>query len=312
MKLLEKSGGILDFVVNHYWITTTQQNTSSSSTTKRVEAAEAAAAAAASGTTGRGDDTDLDLLPATKKLRRCCVKAAKSTTTEPDHPSSDGITRLQQQQDVFRYLDVGCNEGDLTMEVARAVAARLFIIMSKTEKDTTDNNNNNNNNASDASTLSTTTSSFASTTTDKASKSEATVTANGIDIDDKLIRRANRKHNNDATTFMPMSSVPILPTFHVANVLSSNFLSLLANNNNVPTPTSDHDDDNSNNNNNSMSSSSYLFDFASLFSTTMWIHIHGGDDGLRRALGNICRCTKSFVLVEPQPSKWYVPHKYIL
>jgi hypothetical protein len=37
----------------------------------------------------------------------------------------------------------------------------------------------------------------------------------------------------------------------------------------------------------------------------MWIHIHGGDEGLRRVLKKLCAQTRHFLLVEPQPSKCY-------
>jgi SAM-dependent methyltransferase len=46
-------------------------------------------------------------------------------------------------------------------------------------------------------------------------------------------------------------------------------------------------------------------DLISLLSTTMWIHVHAGDDGLRAVLKQICEKTKRFLLIEPQPSKCY-------
>ena len=45
------------------------------------------------------------------------------------------------------------------------------------------------------------------------------------------------------------------------------------------------------------------FDLTSIFSTTMWIHIHSGDDGLVAFLERACSLTE-YLLVEPQPSKW--------
>jgi hypothetical protein len=38
----------------------------------------------------------------------------------------------------------------------------------------------------------------------------------------------------------------------------------------------------------------------------MWIHVHAGDEGLRQVLEQACLKTKQFLLIEPQPSKWYV------
>ena len=46
------------------------------------------------------------------------------------------------------------------------------------------------------------------------------------------------------------------------------------------------------------------FDLTTLFSTTMWIHIHAGDDGLRDFLIRTCEKTDMLV-VEPQISKCY-------
>jgi hypothetical protein len=47
-----------------------------------------------------------------------------------------------------------------------------------------------------------------------------------------------------------------------------------------------------------------LFHLTTIFSTTMWIHIHGGDDGLRSFLERACQWTAKYLLVEPQPSGW--------
>lgn len=48
-----------------------------------------------------------------------------------------------------------------------------------------------------------------------------------------------------------------------------------------------------------------LFDLTTIFSTTMWIHVHAGDDGLRRFLERASDATSRFLLVEPQPSACY-------
>ena len=47
-----------------------------------------------------------------------------------------------------------------------------------------------------------------------------------------------------------------------------------------------------------------LFHLTTIFSTTMWIHVHGGDDGLRSFLVRACQWTANYLLVEPQPSGW--------
>ena len=237
MKLLEKSGGILDVVANHWNKTSTLILPSKSG-----------------GTRDEG-------IPPTKKPK---LEGESSEST----PASN-----MHQEARFCYLDVGCNEGDLTMEVAKALAARLSGNRDRGRTESGDNaarsnstfDNNNNENKVDG----------------------MTVSATGVDIDKELIRRANRKYKpNEAAT--ASSPIPVLPSFQVSNVLSGIFL----------------DNQSDTNVGNDSEKQEQQFYFTSLFSTTMWLHIHGGDEGLRRALGDICRCTKSFVLVEPQPSKW--------
>lgn len=46
------------------------------------------------------------------------------------------------------------------------------------------------------------------------------------------------------------------------------------------------------------------FDFTTIFSTTMWIHVHAGDEGLHEFLKRACDMT-NMLLVEPQSSKSY-------
>lgn len=48
----------------------------------------------------------------------------------------------------------------------------------------------------------------------------------------------------------------------------------------------------------------HRFDLMSVFSTTMWIHIHSGDEGLVAFLKRISSLT-NYLLIEPQPSKCY-------
>jgi hypothetical protein len=47
-----------------------------------------------------------------------------------------------------------------------------------------------------------------------------------------------------------------------------------------------------------------LFHLTTIFSTTMWIHVHSGDNGLRSFIERACHWTALFLLVEPQPSGW--------
>ena len=45
------------------------------------------------------------------------------------------------------------------------------------------------------------------------------------------------------------------------------------------------------------------FDLTTVFSTTMWIHLHSGDEGLANFIERVCKHT-TLLLIEPQPSKW--------
>lgn len=99
-----------------------------------------------------------------------------------------------------------------------------------------------------------------------ADASSRRVRALGWDLDDQLIARANDKSTPaNATT-----------TFETINVLNEGF-----------------------------TTSSSLSDVTTIFSTTMWIHIHGGDEGLRRVMDKLFKVTRHFLIVEPQPSKCY-------
>merc|ERR1712224_1073186 len=46
-------------------------------------------------------------------------------------------------------------------------------------------------------------------------------------------------------------------------------------------------------------------DLISLLSTTMWIHIHTGDDGLKSVLEALCRKSRKYIIIEPQTSTCY-------
>lgn len=144
----------------------------------------------------------------------------------------------------FTYADYGCNEGDLTIELCKALLERW------------------NNKGEDA-----------AVTTAKIQ-----IAAKGFDIDPVLIERAESKWKGEE-----YAEKGIQASFKVANLLMS-------------TEESDETDE-------------CNADLTSLFSTTMWIHIHGGDEGLRRVLKNLCKQTRRFLLVEPQPSKCYLNAK---
>jgi SAM-dependent methyltransferase len=130
----------------------------------------------------------------------------------------------------FHYVDVGCNEGDLTLEVAKAILDQLK------------------------------------------GKLQTKVTVKGIDLDPVLIQRAQEKWQQNES-----ADAAIQASFQEDDILSTEISETEA----------------------------FTADFTSLFSTTMWIHIHGGDEGLTRVLKKLCAQTRHFLLIEPQPSKCY-------
>jgi hypothetical protein len=177
---------------------------------------------------------------------------------ESSSSSSSSNNNNNTGSGVFTYCDIGCNQGDLTMEVARALMHRS----ADTQK----------------------------------------IAVVGVDLDPQLIQRATQTYGcgqNDATTTTPQttkddddddSSRIVATHFVTANVLEDdNLLPLLLM-------------DNNNNNNNQ----NHCVNLLSLFSTTMWLHIHAGDEGFKRLLGKLCQQTKNFLLLEPQSSKRYV------
>ena len=162
---------------------------------------------------------------------------------------------------LFRYLDVGCNEGDLTL----AVAERLQTMTCPAPQAVTK------------------------------PIMAANVHVRGMDLDPLLIDRARAKVAAALRSHQPKNGLehstssivnrPNQITFETVNVLQDG----------IPPCEDTKDEDND----------GFVADLTSLFSTTMWLHIHGGDDGLRRVLEQICQCTRQWILLEVQPSKCY-------
>lgn len=122
----------------------------------------------------------------------------------------------------FRYCDLGCNEGDLTIEIATALQGAL----------------------------------------------QQPVEFKGMDIDAELIQRANSKWKNIEH---------LSGTFEPGNICSDLDAKI---------------EDRS-------------MDLISLLSTTMWVHVHAGDEGLKQVLEQLCRKSRRYLVIEPQPSKCY-------
>ena len=142
----------------------------------------------------------------------------------------------------------------------------------------------------------------------------ASIRCLGLDLDPMLIERANTKFSppkvddEQLSVSRTPSKVDIDALFKVCNLCSeiehnnactsftNQYIKLLHNNKNdtllspKETTTAQHP----------------IFHLTTIFSTTMWIHVHSGDDGLCDFLVRACSWTKHFILIEPQPSVWYV------
>ena len=170
---------------------------------------------------------------------------APSLDTDKQEESKDHVS----VPPIFRYLDVGCNEGDLTLAVAEQLRSMAC---------------------------------------NAAAKPSADVHVLGIDLDPVLIDRARAKVS--AARLAPLRNQGLEHSvlnrhcnisFETVNVLQEG----------IPQCHADAD--------------GCAADLTSLFSTTMWLHIHGGDDGLRRVLEQTCDITRHWILLEVQPSKCY-------
>lgn len=141
--------------------------------------------------------------------------------------------RLQRNVELsYRYTDIGCNQGCLTIEVAKALHERLLRNHGKVSFE-----------------------------------------AIGIDLDTALIKRANSiasLSDKDLSSSRPT----IQFSFRAGDVLEDESVLVQT-------------------------------DITSIFSTTMWIHMHGGDEGLKRVLKRVCATSKHFILIESQPSRCY-------
>jgi SAM-dependent methyltransferase len=167
----------------------------------------------------------------------------------------NGVNQFCQKQ-AFRYTDIGCNEGNLTIELAKLLSGQFSKQIRSFEEKGTD--------------MST------------AEKSYPTISCTGFDFDPELIRRAQLK-----TLQQSEQLAKIQIQFQVLDVLKDDIIQKCCDLQFTNFP------------------AQYCTDLTTLFSTTMWIHIHGGDDGLRRVLQQICACTRYWILLEPQPSKCY-------
>jgi hypothetical protein len=146
----------------------------------------------------------------------------------------------------------------------------------------------------------------------------------GLDLDLTLINRANEKFSSpflsstaSSSTIEQSNSGMIESTFKGCNLCleieHNNACSLFASENgiNISTTTTSSTTSEDYGSGVAMSlipvvpSSQPIFHLTTIFSTTIWIHIHSGDDGLYAFLTRACNHTQKYIIIEPQPSKCY-------
>jgi len=217
-------------------------------------------------------------------------KAKRAKVCNESNSSNDDDNRT------FAYCDLGCNEGDLSLALSNDLLSG---------------------NDSSSSTLS-----AAPNPCSTMKKRRRPIRCLGLDIDPRLIDRANGKMRpvsddgnerlariegvRTSTAGQPSIQKAL---FRVCNLCDADdhtskceaFL------------TEDEEDKNDDTNANTttktiteggVATQRKRFDLTTIFSTTMWIHIHSGDDGLVAFLERTCRMT-DLLVVEPQPSKCY-------
>ena len=122
---------------------------------------------------------------------------------------------------------------------------------------------------------------------------EQVVRCLGLDIDAELIQRARNKfsrkeiddNNSEKKEFMPVFKDCNLCSNDEHNNACSSFFADATQTQQETMPRQ-------------------MFSFTTIFSTTMWIHIHSGDEGLTKFLERACGWTKKYLLIEPQHSGW--------
>ncbi|KAL7543562.1 hypothetical protein ACHAXR_012871 [Thalassiosira sp. AJA248-18] len=210
-------------------------------------------------------------------------------------PRMDKKYSSAQIREIY-YCDLGCNEGDLTMAMATSIAKDTISCNNDDCEDEPKNK--------------------ASSTTN----STASMKCLGLDLDPMLIERANAKFSSETpsassscTNEKPKQKDGLSSACHVKAMFKVCNLCSASEHNDAYTSFWDVIEcrktngiaKTSNENNNGKEEPKPRFHLTTIFSTTMWIHVHSGDDGLREFLERACNWTKRFLLVEPQPSGCY-------
>ena len=191
------------------------------------------------------------------------------------------VTVQTEKRHVITYCDLGCNEGDLTVSISKHLLQPPSQHENKSNSAAEEDNN-------------------------KMSNTKVVMKCLGLDIDSTLIQRANHKYNRKNEKFQSNTTEgnstssnddetikiqdKIEATFETCNIANNlEFKSKCKSFLQQEQPTNP---------------TKKRFDLISIFSTTMWIHIHHGDDGLKSLLQLICESCY-YLIIEPQPSKCY-------
>lgn len=277
---------------------------------------------------------------ARKKQRRDNKNDDNTIVNSPDEILNERIPRI------LYYCDLGCNEGVLTMEMARALATMSYQEVGKREVAESDGVDKLENSVNERMPLENQPEDDA--TNQFGTKQPSTnlpgefytkmknlhvVKFLGLDLDPMLIERAKHKffspdisvlessttsapyalgNNNDHDT----TKATISALFQVCNLCSESehhhACSSFHANVRAQNELEEHEHYKNAHRisqidgikNKEATKIHPIFHLTTIFSTTMWIHLHSGDEGLRRFLERACCWTKKFLLVEPQPSAW--------
>ena len=226
------------------------------------------------------EDLSLINFIAERLLRKDKVAEEKATANAVCSGSGGRGRKRSRSEGAYRahcllYCDLGCNEGELTAELASTLLERCRKLQDGANRV-----------AADAETDALATS---------GGNPGVAMRCLGLDIDPILIERANRKHARSGGAGTDVESSPpfrMESRFEVCNLCDANQHEEACRE--AILRCADGEED----------ARKRRFDLTTLFSTTMWIHVHAGDSGLREFLKRVCSKT-DMLLVEPQPSKCY-------
>jgi len=261
-------------------------------------------------------------------IRNGLLSVFSSSNSSTDEEYEQRTKRIKQDEKMtttinyYYYCDLGCNAGELTMAMATALLPTEHQHL-QTKNDVSGCNGNEDATSTSGTTCNNDTNITTVTTIIKCL---------GLDIDPTLINRANEKFapqfysSTDSSTTTAVTSDEqslgcyndkIVSTFKVCNLCSeiehSNTCSTFASENGINASTTPFTTTSEENGSGvalpllplQPSLSQRIFHLTTIFSTTMWIHIHSGDDGLHAFLTRACNYTQKYIIIEPQPSNCY-------